>query len=202
MLVFVVLVMPQRELVAKSFQYVWRSMTIVTSLVDSKPRVNNNCAHSHLAGWCCEAMSLSPPVSTGVPRQESLWWQSPTPCRTHPWPHLKNREWEHKSSRCSLGLRGLRGEEKEYRLCFWMPVPLVPFPAKRMCSPVLWAYHSKIVWSPVVQQCWWWLFSWSHQPHVDHQRGQNALSWHSNLVVFSFLLCMVWGLQSPYQSFP
>ena len=54
---------------------------------------------------------------------------------------------------------------------------------------------------------WWWLLLWSHQPAVDHWRGQNTLSWHSRLlvtrIVSSFsVVSLVQDLQSACQFSP
>ena len=77
--------------------------------------------------------------------------------------------------------------------------------AKRTCSLVLWGYRLIKDWSPPVQrcQCWaawapscWWWFSWSHQPDLDHRRGQDTWSWHSSLLVSHKIGCffILWRL--------
>lgn len=59
--------------------------------------------------------------------------------------------------------------------------------------------------SPPVQRCqcwaawargWWWWFSWSHQPDLDHRRGQDTWSWHSSLLVSHKIGCffILWRL--------
>ena len=65
------------------------------------------------------------------------------------------------------------------------------FPCQKNAS-CSWGCCLKGIWSLAVQQrwCWaswvynwWWLFFWSHQPVVDHCRGQDTLSWHCSLLV-------------------
>lgn len=82
--------------------------------------------------------------------------------------------------------------------------------AKRTCSLVLWGYRLIEVWSPPVQRCecwaawargWWWWFSWSHQPDLDHRRGQDTWSWHSSLLVSHKIgcFCILWRLPALVQ---
>ena len=77
--------------------------------------------------------------------------------------------------------------------------------AKRTCSLVLGGYRLIKVWWPPVQRCqcwaawahgWWWWFSWSHQPDLDHRRGQDTWSWHSSLLVRNKISCffILWHL--------
>ena len=100
----------------------------------------------------------NPRASTGLLWRECPWWWSQDPRRIHPWLQQKSWALERKRLGCSLGLRRLKGEGRGYGECPRMAVqlrtvknyslqirhhavlvPLIAFPAKRMCSHVPWA---------------------------------------------------------------